>query len=163
MPTFARERPNSALRLLFKLPPMLYRGPAALGLASRCVMKLTTTGRKSGQPRTVCISFMPIDDDYVVFSGFGVESHWYQNLLVNPEVEIKVGRETLRARAAVVDDPAERRRLMLAMQERSKWCGPPTFMRPLLRLTRAFDYDAEIQLAVDNAEALPVVVLKPAR
>lgn len=160
-PTFRRQRPNPLLRLFFKLPPLVYRGPTATFLASRCVLRLTTTGRTSGQPRTVCVSFMPRDDGYIIFSGFGVQSNWYRNIRRNPDVTIRIGRQTMRARAAVVADPARRTELMRRMQGRSSGCGPPTWMRPLLRLTRAFDYDAELQLAVDQAEALPVVELTP--
>jgi deazaflavin-dependent oxidoreductase (nitroreductase family) len=124
-------------------------------------MKLTTTGRRSGLPRTICISFMPHDDGYVIFSGFGVGSNWYQNLLTNPQAEIRVGSRTMNASASVVENPEERKALMLEMQERSNGCGPPQFVRPVLRFFRAFDYDAEIQMAVDEAEALPVVQLRP--
>lgn len=160
-PTFRRPRPNPLLRLVFKLPPLVYHGPVAAFFASRCVLRLTTTGRKSGQPRTICVSFMPLDGGYIIFSGFGVQSNWYRNIRANPEVTVQIGRQTMRATAQVVADPARRKALMLRMQQRSSGCGPPTWIRPLLRLTRAFDYDAEIQLAVDQAEAMPVVELMP--
>lgn len=160
-PTFTRERPHPLQRALFKLPPLVYRGPTAAFLASRCVLRLTTTGRKSGQPRTICVSFMPLDGRYIIFSGFGIQSNWYRNVQANPNVTIQIGRRTMRATATVVADPARRRELMRHMQEHSRQCGPPTTIRPLLRRTRLFDYDAEIRLAVDQAETLPVVELTP--
>lgn len=160
-PTFRRERPNPLLRFVFQLPPLLYHGPIAAFFASRCVLRLTTIGRKSGEPRTVCVSFMPLDDGYIIFSGFGVQSNWYRNVRANPHVTIQIGPETMRATAEVVADPDRRRELMRQMQSRSRDCGPPTWIRPLLRWTRAFDYDAEIQLAVDQADSLPVVALTP--
>lgn len=160
-PTFRRHRPQPLQRLLFKLPPLLYHGPTAGFLASRCVLRLTTTGRKTGQPRTLCVSFMPLDDEYIIFSGFGIQSNWYRNIRANPAVTIQIGHRTMQATATVVADPARRRALMRQMQEHSRHCGPPTWIRPVLRLTRLFDYDAEIQLAVDQAEALPVVALRP--
>ncbi len=161
-PTFKRERPNPLLRLVFKLPPLLYHGPIAVFFASRCVLRLTTIGRTSGKPRTVSVSFMPLGDGhYIIFSGFGVESNWYRNIRANPHVTIQIGRETMRVTATVVADPDRRRALMRQMQEHSRHCGPPTWIRPLLRLTGAFDYDAEIQLAVDQAGTLPVVELAP--
>lgn len=159
-PTFERERPNLLLRIGFKIPPLIYYGPIASLMASRCVIRLTTTGRKSGKPRTICVSAMPVDHGYVLFSGFGIKSNWYQNLLANPEAVIKVGRKTHSVTAMVVDDPDQRRNLMIRMRDRSASCGPPTFIRPVLELTKVFDYDAEIQMAVDNAEELPVVILK---
>lgn len=160
-PTFRRERPGPFLRFFFKAPTKLYRGPLAELLRSRCVMLLTTTGRRSGLPRTNGISFMPLGDRYVVFSGWGVTSNWYRNVLANPEVIIQVGRRRLRATARLVEDPERRKELMLLMQQRSDQCGPPRFIRPLLRLFRAFDYDAEIRMAVEQGGNLPVVELIP--
>jgi deazaflavin-dependent oxidoreductase (nitroreductase family) len=160
-PTFVRERPNAFLKLFFKVPPLIYRGPIAELLRSRCVLRLTTTGRKSGLPRTICVSFSPLNGHYVIFSGFGIESQWYQNVQANPAVTVQVGRRAFAATAVPVADPARRRELMLMMRDRSANCGPPTWIRPLLRLTRTFDYDAEIRLAVEQAEALPVVELIP--
>jgi hypothetical protein len=60
-----------------------------------------------------------------------------------------------------VRDPERRRYLIMKIRDRSSTCGPPTFLRPLLRLTRTFDYDAEIQMAVDHAEEMPVVEFLP--
>jgi deazaflavin-dependent oxidoreductase (nitroreductase family) len=146
---------------MLKAPVFLYYGPIADVLRSRCVMLLTTLGRRSGQPRTGGVSFMPLDDHYVVFSGWGVTSNWYRNLRANPEVSIKVGRKQMRATAQVVEDPRRRRELMLQMQARSSGCGPPRPLRPLLKLTGVFDYQGEIDMAVAAGGALPVVEIIP--
>jgi hypothetical protein len=50
---------------------------------------------------------------------------------------------------------------MLHMRDRSCRCGPPRFIRPLLALTRVFDYDAEIAKAVEHARELPVIEFTP--
>lgn len=160
-PTFVRERPRGLMRWFLSLPPKLYRGPFARLLAWRCVMLLTTTGRKSGLPRTTAVSCMPVDGRWVVFSGFGVRSDWYRNILVNPEVTVRVGNRRWRATAHVVEDPARRRELMLRMRDYSRRCGPPLVLRPLLRALHLFDYDREIALAVEHAEELPVVEIIP--
>jgi deazaflavin-dependent oxidoreductase (nitroreductase family) len=146
---------------MLKAPVYLYYGPIADLLRSRCVMLLTTLGRRSGRPRTGGVSFMPLDDHYVVFSGWGVTSNWYRNLRANPEVSIKVGRKQMRATAHVVEDPARRTALMLQMQARSAACGPPRPMRPLLKLTGVFDYQGEIDMAVAAGSTLPVVEIVP--
>jgi deazaflavin-dependent oxidoreductase (nitroreductase family) len=160
-PSFVRRRPGPLLRALLKAPITLYRGPVADLLRSRCVMLLTTTGRRSGLPRTNGVSFMPVGDHFVVFSGWGVTSNWYRNLVANPEVTITVGRRRMRATGNVVEDPARRRELMLQMQARSAGCGPPKPVRPLLKLSGAFDYDGEINMAVAAGGTLPVVELFP--
>jgi len=159
-PTFTRPRPNALLRLVFRLPPLIYHGPIAKGLASRCVIRLTATGRNSGLPRTLCLSAMQVEGGYVVFSGFGIESNWYQNLLAHPQASIRVGGQTHKVVAEVVQYPESRRNLMIRMRDQSGSCGPPQFIRPLLRLTRAFDYDAELEMAVEHGRELPVVMLR---
>jgi deazaflavin-dependent oxidoreductase (nitroreductase family) len=160
-PTFDRGRPGGLRRLFFKSPVSLYRGPIAEVLRSRCIMLLTTIGRKSGQRRTNGISFMPLGDRYIVFSGWGIRSDWYKNLLVNPEVTIKVGGKTMRATAVPVSDPARRRELMQQMRQRSKQCGPPEPVRTVLSKTGIFDYEAELDLALKQGGELPVVELIP--
>ncbi len=160
-PTFTRERPNPLLKLGLKLPSKLYWGPLATFMSSRCVMLLTTTGRKSGLPRTGAISFHPMEDGYFGLSGFGVESQWYQNVLANPKVTLQIGKETIEANATVVEDPERRRELIMHIKERSAGCGPPAFIRPVLSGLRLFDYDGDVQMAVDNAETFPVVEFRP--
>ena len=161
-PTFVRERPNPLLRFTLKLPVYLYRGPIAELMRSRCVLQLTTIGRKSGLPRKTCVSFMPLEDRIIVFSGLrGVKSNWYQNILANPRVTVKVGRRTFQGTAREVGDPARRRELIVRHRDRSHSCGPPTWIRPLLGRTKIFDYDNELRIAVENAESLPVVEIIP--
>ena len=161
-PTLVRHRPRGLLRLAFKLPVYLYRGPLASLLAWRCVILLTTIGRKTGLPRRTAVSAMRLGDRCIVFAGFaGVRADWYRNLLAHPEVVVRAGNQCWRATAHVVLDPAERRALMTQMAEYSRRCGPPLVVRPLLRLLHIFDYDAEIAFALAHAEELPVVELRP--
>lgn len=160
-PTFDRGRPGGWRKLFFKQPIALYRGAGADVMKSRCILLLTTTGRRSGQPRTAGVSFMPMGDNYIVFSGWGVQSDWYRNLLANPDVKLKVGKRTLRATAVPVADPERRRELMRQMRARAGQCGPPNPIRALLKLTGIFDYEAELDLAIKQGGALPVIELIP--
>lgn len=161
LPSLTRPQPRGLLRLFLRLPVYLYHGPLARLLAWRCVVLLTTIGRRTGQPRQVTVSAMRLSDRFIVFAGFGVQANWYRNILANPEVIVRYGHHCWRARARVVLDPAERRSLMEAMAIYSRRCGPPPVARPLLRLLRIFDYDAEIAFALEHAEELPVVELIP--
>jgi deazaflavin-dependent oxidoreductase (nitroreductase family) len=158
---FHRTKAGPLLALGFKIPPLLYHGPLARLLSSRCVMVLTATGRKSGLPRTNGISYLCLNGNYISFSGWGVSSNWYRNVVANPEVTLKVGRKTIRATANPVTDPDRRIELMLRMREQSQHCGPPRFIRPVLRLSRSFDYDNEIAMAVEHAHELPIVEFVP--
>jgi deazaflavin-dependent oxidoreductase (nitroreductase family) len=160
-PSFRRRRASLVLQTMLKVPTLVYRGPLAELMRARCVLLLTTRGRKTGLPRTGAVSFMPLGDNFVVFSGWGVGSNWFQNIRANPEVTVRVGRQRLRATARVVEDPERRRQLMLQMQARSSGCGPPRPMRPLLKLTRILDYQGEIDMAVAAGGTFPVVEIVP--
>ncbi|GAC1305614.1 MAG: nitroreductase family deazaflavin-dependent oxidoreductase [Ktedonobacteraceae bacterium] len=79
----------------------------------RPLVLLTTTGAKSGQPRTSPMMYIPDGDRLLVIaSNVGAPTHpaWYRNLVAHPEVTVEVGSETFEA-TAVVMEGAERQRL----------------------------------------------------
>jgi deazaflavin-dependent oxidoreductase (nitroreductase family) len=68
----------------------------------RPTLLLTTTGRKTGQKHTTPLIYGESDGRYlVVGSRGGAPEHpqWYQNLVVNPEVEVQVKADKFKARA----------------------------------------------------------------
>ena len=77
------------------------------------VVELTTTGRKTGQPRTVMLT-SPVQEGstIVIVASRGGDDHhpaWFLNLRDHPEVEVCTGREpkrTMRARVATADERA---------------------------------------------------------
>ncbi|HKW91286.1 MAG TPA: nitroreductase family deazaflavin-dependent oxidoreductase [Methylomirabilota bacterium] len=63
---------------------------------------LTTTGRRSGQPRTTPLIYGRDGDRYlVVASRGGAPQHpaWYENLVAKPEIEVQVMADRFEARA----------------------------------------------------------------
>jgi F420H(2)-dependent quinone reductase len=75
------------------------------------VVLVTTTGRRSGQPRTVpLMAFADADRLVLVASNGGRDDHpaWYLNLIANPAVSVRRGDEThvMRARVATHDERA---------------------------------------------------------
>jgi deazaflavin-dependent oxidoreductase (nitroreductase family) len=74
---------------------------------------LTTTGRRSGRPRTVPLLYIPHEDDHIVVvaSHGGMSRHpaWYLNLLADPRVTVDVGsrRRSMTARPASEAERAE--------------------------------------------------------
>lgn len=73
------------------------------------VLLLTTTGRKSGQVRTVPVLYLKQGDVYVVVASKGGMSHdplWFKNLEANPRVEIEVGcaKIAMTARRATAEE-----------------------------------------------------------
>jgi deazaflavin-dependent oxidoreductase (nitroreductase family) len=68
---------------------------------------LTTTGRRSGEPRTSALIFGRDAEDYlVVASTGGAPKHpsWYLNLVANPRAEIQVKGDHLSVSARTASD-----------------------------------------------------------
>jgi deazaflavin-dependent oxidoreductase (nitroreductase family) len=104
---------------------------------------LTTTGRKTGEPRDVPLIYGESEGGYVVVaSRGGTPTHpsWFLNLEAGPECELQVSTKHLRARARVAEG-AERERLWQQMAA----IYPP--------------YDEYQKHAA--ARTIPVVVLEP--
>ena len=88
------------------LHPLLYRWTGGAWLLGRSLgnltILLTTTGRRSGQPRTTALWAYP-DDDRLVVVGSNGGSHrapaWVFNLRAQPLAEATVGRERRAVRA----------------------------------------------------------------
>ena len=77
-------------------------------------LRLTTTGRRSGEPRKVIVGYIEDGPNLVTMAmnGWGVpEPAWWLNLQANPDAAVELGggiRRNVRGRAAV---GAERREL----------------------------------------------------
>jgi deazaflavin-dependent oxidoreductase (nitroreductase family) len=68
---------------------------------------LTTTGRKTGQPRTQPLIFASDGDDYLVVASMGgAPKHpsWYLNLVANPDAEVQVKGDIIPVRAHTATD-----------------------------------------------------------
>ena len=87
---------------------------------------LTTTGRRSGKPRTTVLTYIRVDELLaVVASNFGSRTapQWYRNLTERPEatVQLKRHRWPVRARLTTAD---ERERIWpAALVIWSAWAG----------------------------------------
>jgi deazaflavin-dependent oxidoreductase (nitroreductase family) len=109
------------------------------------VIELTTTGRKSGQYRTVLLTSPLQDGDayVVVASRGGDDTHpaWLLNIRDEPAVEVAVGGGPRRAMRARIADAEERARL---------WP----------QITADHENYADYQTKTDRE--IPVVLLEPA-
>src|SRR5512139_2498259 len=75
-------------------------------------MLLTTTGRKSGQPRTVPLLYTPYQGSYVVVgSNWGQEHHpaWALNLTANPEAVAQIRGRSTKVRARLIEGEERQR------------------------------------------------------
>ena len=103
---------------------------------------LTTTGRKSGQPRDNALIYGRHNDDYLIVASKGGTPEppaWFLNLEANPEVEIQIKDQVLKAHARVAT-PEEKPEMWSLMTK--EWPS----------------YD-EYQTKTDRV--IPVVVLTP--
>jgi len=73
---------------------------------------LTTTGRKSGEPREIEIWFGLIGDTVYMLSGSGEDArgpkaHWVRNILAEPRVTVRIEGVTHPGRGRVVERGTE--------------------------------------------------------
>jgi deazaflavin-dependent oxidoreductase (nitroreductase family) len=107
------------------------------------ILILTTTGRRSGQPRSNALIYRQHGDDYLVVASKGGADEppdWYRNLQADPEVQVQVRGERFAARAR---DATPQEKPALWRQMAQVWP----------------DYDAYQQR---TAREIPVVVLERA-
>lgn len=93
----------------FRPPPALFiKGLYAIGLGplvGRLILLLTTTGRKTGLPRTTPLQYEEVDGVYYIGSSRGVKADWFCNLRANPEVEVQVKSQCFGGIAEPITDP----------------------------------------------------------
>jgi deazaflavin-dependent oxidoreductase (nitroreductase family) len=78
------------------------------------LLLLTTTGKRSGKPRTTPLGYKLDGERLIVVASFmGAPKHpdWYFNLVAHPQVTVEVGKETFNALATTVEG-SERERLL---------------------------------------------------
>jgi deazaflavin-dependent oxidoreductase (nitroreductase family) len=79
-------------------------------MAGRGILLLTTTGARSGEPRTAVLGYGRHGNRYVVIAsnnGAPKAPAWYLNLLAHPEATVEVGPDKFEVRAATAK-PEER-------------------------------------------------------
>jgi deazaflavin-dependent oxidoreductase (nitroreductase family) len=68
---------------------------------------LTTTGRRTGQPREIEIWFTERAGRYYVVAEHLWDTLWVQNLLADPHVRVRVADEEIEACARVIEPTTE--------------------------------------------------------
>ncbi len=107
------------------------------------VLKLTTVGRKSGEPRSTMLTTPLVEgDDVVLVASYGGDDRdpqWFSNIVANPEVEVVMNGSSKKMRARVTEGD-ERTRL---------W------------ETLTADHDNYAGYQRKTSRQIPVVVLEP--
>jgi deazaflavin-dependent oxidoreductase (nitroreductase family) len=89
--------PAGLSRLLFRIPIYAYRLGLGWLFGDRLLL-LNHIGRVSGKQRQTVLEVVthdPVDDSFVVASGWGPTAAWYRNVLHTPEVSIQVRGRTI--------------------------------------------------------------------
>ncbi len=88
------KRPTGITRLFFRAPIWLYKLNLGWLMGNR-MLKITHTGRVSGEPRQVVLEVVkhdPTNDTYYIAAAWGEKSDWVKNIRANPQVKVQVGR-----------------------------------------------------------------------
>jgi deazaflavin-dependent oxidoreductase (nitroreductase family) len=88
------------------------------------VLLITTTGRKSGQPRTVPVVYLADGERMVVIgsnAGHRNEPAWSLNLKANPDADVEVGRKKLKVRARIAEGEERAELWRKQMEQYSGW------------------------------------------
>jgi F420H(2)-dependent quinone reductase len=93
------------MRLFWAMHRFGYRltgGKLANRVNGNPVLLLTTTGRKSGQPRSVTLTYFPDGGNFVVVASNGAQDYdpaWWLNLKNKPRANVQVGNRKLTVNA----------------------------------------------------------------
>jgi deazaflavin-dependent oxidoreductase (nitroreductase family) len=94
-----------------------FRAGAVEGMDRDRLLLLTTTGRRTGKPRTTPMMFHREGEQLVIIaSNNGAARHpdWYHNLLADPHVTVEIGDRRYPA-AATTSEAADREQLWTAI------------------------------------------------
>ena len=117
----------TGLRLVGKLNVPVYRltrGRVGGRVGGGPVLLLTTTGRKSGQPRTAPVLYLADGDRFVVINtnaGNTKIPAWSLNLRANPEAEVEVGERKVKVRARLAEGEERADLWRCHMEQYSGW------------------------------------------
>jgi len=98
---------DAAFRVATGLHTALYRrtgGRIAGKMFKQPMMVLTTTGRRSGEPRATMLMCVKDGDRFLAVASFGGDDRdpqWFKNLQANPEATIEVEGQAVPVRATV--------------------------------------------------------------
>jgi deazaflavin-dependent oxidoreductase (nitroreductase family) len=92
------------MRVMWKLHRFWYRasgGRVGSRIGGMPVLRLTTTGRTTGKPRTVMLTYLVDPMGFIVIAsnaGDQRDPAWWRNLQANPVASVRIGRTTYAVR-----------------------------------------------------------------
>jgi deazaflavin-dependent oxidoreductase (nitroreductase family) len=112
---------NQFMLLLWRLGLAQYGNPTRFGGA---IMVIKHIGRKSGLTRYAPVNYHEMEDAVYCTAGFGKGTHWYQNIITNPEVELWLPDSRWAGIAEDVSDAQDNLELLRRVLVASGFAGP---------------------------------------
>ena len=112
---------NKFMLFLWRLGIANYGNPSRFGGA---VMVIKHCGRKTGLPRYAPVNYYETDEDVYCTAGFGKQTHWYQNIMAEPEVELWLPDSRWAGIAEDISDAEDRVHLLRNVLIASGFAGP---------------------------------------
>jgi deazaflavin-dependent oxidoreductase (nitroreductase family) len=121
----------------------------------KIVLLLTTTGRKTGQPRVTPLQFSEIDGKFIVTSSRGQRADWFRNTQADPQVRVQVDQRQFSARAEPVTEAVAIADYLQGWLKRH-----PRLVGAMMHLHRLPSKPTRLQLE-DLSRSLAMVILHP--
>ncbi|MDF1500594.1 MAG: nitroreductase family deazaflavin-dependent oxidoreductase [Anaerolineales bacterium] len=112
---------NRFMLALWRLGLARYGNPSRYGGA---IMIIKHIGRKTGRTRYAPVNYAETSDAVYCTAGFGERTHWYRNLLANPEVDLWLPDSRWRGVAEDVTESDERVERLRDVLVASGFAGP---------------------------------------
>jgi deazaflavin-dependent oxidoreductase (nitroreductase family) len=147
------DNPGPVFKWLFKVPVFFYK--IGLPLFGGFILLLTTTGRKSGQPRHTPLEYRRETGtgNMIITAGWGGQTDWRKNIEANPRVHVQAGWKKFDAIAEKLTDAEVADFLAEALRinprsERiwSRWAGEPVRAEDRESLLRAAKFFPSFRL-----------------
>jgi deazaflavin-dependent oxidoreductase (nitroreductase family) len=149
------------MQTLLRAPTLLYTANVGWLLGPRFLC-LTHIGRHSARRYRTVLEVIGLDpgaDEIVVLAGRGTRADWYQNVQVNPQVEIVHGRRRFPAVCRTLDE-TDAVRVLSGYERRNRWSAP--VLRHLLGRLAGSRYDGSDGARRRLVHQLPLVAIRPA-
>ena len=156
-----RSSPSRAVRLLFRLPSLLYSCRCGWLLGRRLLL-LINVGRRSGKiRRTVLevVEYRPALPEAIVLSAFGPRADWLLNIQTQTPIEVVIASRRFVAAYRFLDEE-EAAAALLGYQRRNRAIAP--LIRFALGQFVGWRYDGSPAHARRLVRQLPVVGFRPA-
>lgn len=143
---------NKFMLALWRLGLAKYWNPSRYGGA---IMVIKHTGWKSGRTRYAPVNYYETDEYVYCTAGFGYQTHWYRNIMANPEVELWLPDSRWEGTAEDISESAERVELLRQVIIASGFAGPLFGVNPR-KLT-----GADLEQLLDHYRLVRISKVRP--